>query len=57
MATLEAVAAAFTEWERQYREDPEKFLTTQERIAMEVDDLGMRRALYLFELLDTGSAL
>lgn len=31
--TIEQLAAAFTEWERRYREEPERFLTESQKLA------------------------
>ena len=45
-------AAAFTEWERRFREEPEKFLADQERIAMSEQDNGEICALYFIQLLE-----
>jgi hypothetical protein len=46
------LTAAFTEWERRYREDPEGFLSDQQRLAETEETLGEQRAAYLMELLD-----
>lgn len=45
------LAAAFTEWERRYREEPEAYMTDQERLAETEETLGDQRAVYLLELL------
>ena len=40
----EQLAAVFTEWERQYREDPAAFATAGDQAALTVDDYGHRAA-------------
>ena len=45
------LAAAFTEWERRYREEPDRFMSDQERLAETEETLGEQRAAYLIELL------
>lgn len=45
------LAAAFTEWERRYREDPEGFQSDQERLAEGAESYGELAAAYLLELL------
>lgn len=49
--TEPALAAAFTEWERRYREDPEKFVSDQERLAKGAESYGEACAPYLLEIL------
>lgn len=46
------LTAAFTEWERRWREEPDRFLSDQERLAETEGTLGEQRAAYLVELLD-----
>lgn len=45
------LAAAFTEWERLFREDPKKFMADAERLKLSEMTLGDSRATYLIELL------
>lgn len=46
------LAAAFTEWERMYREEPTKYMSDHERLAETAETLGEQRAAYLLELMD-----
>lgn len=46
-----AVAAAFTEWERRWRENPERCMDDQERLSKTEETLGEQRAAYLLELM------
>jgi hypothetical protein len=48
----EQLVAAFAEWERRYREDPERFMSDQERLVETEDTLGERRAAYLLQLIE-----
>lgn len=50
--TRDEIAAAFTEWERRWREDPDRFISDQERLATEEGTLGEQRADYLIELIE-----
>lgn len=45
------LAAAFTEWERRYREEPEKFVSDSERLAKGAESYGAACAPYLLEIL------
>ena len=50
--TTKLIAAAFTEWERQYREEPEQFATDQEQRALEADTYGALAARTLLDILE-----
>lgn len=50
-ATLAQIAAAFTEWERRYREEPEKFQSDQERLADSPQSYGEACAPYFLQIL------
>jgi len=52
IATPEALAAAFTEWERLWREDPGSFMSDMERLEESTTTYGEVSAAYLIELLD-----
>jgi len=49
--TQQQAAAAFEEWERQYRADPEKFLTEQQLIQTPGQTLGELRAVTFFDII------
>jgi hypothetical protein len=52
ITTTEAkLAAAFTEWERRYRDEPERFQSETERIAQQVETIGGLQAAYLLQIL------
>lgn len=51
MVTVATLAAAFTEWERRYREEPERFETDAARLAMGAESYGEACAPYLLEIL------
>lgn len=53
-ATVKEVAAAFTEWDRRYREDPKGFETDMERLSrgQTVEDYGSEVTPYFIELLN-----
>jgi hypothetical protein len=53
--TKDQLVAALTEWERRYREEPDRFMSDQERIAETAETLGEQRAVYLIELLTQGT--
>lgn len=46
-ATTEELAAAFSLWENEYRQNPDDFFTNDEKAAMELADLGTRQAICL----------
>lgn len=48
------IVAAFTEWDRRYREEPERFDTDMARLmrGQTVEEYGERVAPYFVELLD-----
>ena len=48
---LEDYVAAFAEWERRYRDEPDRFYTDAQRLAETVEDLGRARAAYFVEIL------
>lgn len=45
------LAAAFTEWERRWREEPSRFEADSERLAGTSEDYGTGAANYLLEIL------
>jgi len=51
-ATQGQIAAAFTEWERRYREEPERFMGEQERLSESAESYGELAAPYLIALLN-----
>ena len=48
---IEELAAAFTEWERQYREDPEEFMSRQDTANQSTKTYGEACAPYFVKLL------
>lgn len=50
-ATPAQFAAAFTEWERRYRENPEQFATDSQRLAESPETYGDAAAPYFLEIL------
>jgi hypothetical protein len=56
VVTEEILADAFTEWERRYREEPERFQSESERLAEEPEDYGHGAAPYLLAILAEQSA-
>lgn len=52
-ASQEQLAAAFTEWDRRYREEPERFESDMARImrGQTEEDYGSEAATYFTELL------
>jgi hypothetical protein len=52
-ATQEQLAKAFTEWDRRYREEPERFQSESERLLKETPETyGEACAPYLIQILD-----
>ena len=49
--TESTLAAAFTEWERRFREEPERFASDAARLAMGAESYGEACAPYLLEIL------
>ncbi len=49
--THNQLAAAFTEWERRYRDEPARFQSDTERIAQQAETIGELQATYLLEIL------
>ena len=45
------LAAAFTEWERRYREEPERFFSEAEKLAHSPETYGEACAPYFAEIL------
>lgn len=45
------LADAFTEWERRWREEPERFQEDSERLAGTSEEYGVGAARYLIEIL------
>lgn len=52
VATQTQLAAAFTEWERRYRENPEQFFTQQQKLAQSPETYGESCAPYFIEILE-----
>ena len=52
VTTPENLAQAFSEWERRFREQPEKFVKYQERLKLTTQNYGEQCAAYLCQLLD-----
>ncbi|NJD24665.1 MAG: hypothetical protein FIB06_04595 [Betaproteobacteria bacterium] len=53
-ATMDELAAAFTEWERRYREEPEKFMSEAAKLLRETPrTYGEACAPYLAAILVT----
>jgi hypothetical protein len=48
---LVVFAKAFTEWERRYRETPERFATDMERAALDAKTYGEQAAAFFYELV------
>jgi len=51
-APLSAVASAFTEWERRFREDPAAFETESEKLVESPETYGESCAPYFAEILE-----
>lgn len=49
--TLPELSIAFTEWERRFREEPEKFLSDMEKAAKSPESYGDSAAPYLASIL------
>ena len=47
VASAEELAAAFSLWENEYRQNPDDFFTNDEKAAMELADIGTRQAICL----------
>jgi hypothetical protein len=53
VATERELAAAFTEWERRYREEPERFMSEAQKLLKETpESYGEACAPYLIALLE-----
>jgi hypothetical protein len=50
-ATPKQIEASFTEWERQYRESPEAFMTAQERASQSAETYGEACAPFFIQIL------
>ena len=50
-ATLNEIARAFTEWERRFREQPEKYTITREAFACDAQSYGEVVAPYFISIL------
>jgi hypothetical protein len=52
-ATQDEIAAAFTEWDRRYREEPERFMSEARRLLTETPETyGQACAPYLIQILN-----
>lgn len=52
-ATPAQIAAAFTEWDRRYREEPERFQSEAERLLKETpESYGAAAMPYFLEILE-----
>ncbi|MCA7083400.1 hypothetical protein K7G19_07280 [Cupriavidus sp. DB3] len=49
--TCEELAAAFTEWDRRYREEPDRFWSEAEMAAASPETYGDAAAPYLIEII------
>ncbi len=49
--TTDQLAAAFTEWDRLSREDPEAFQTETDRLGQTCESFGDTSAAYLMQIL------
>ncbi len=52
-ATMPELKAAFTEWERRYREDPERFFSEQAKLADSCESYGGTCGPYFAKILKT----
>ncbi len=50
-ATPEQIAAAFTEWERRWREDPDAFMADSEKLADSAESYGEACTPYFIQIL------
>ncbi|MDB5270867.1 MAG: hypothetical protein JWP58_3907 [Hymenobacter sp.] len=51
ITTPTKLAAAFTEWERRFREEPARFASESEVVAMETTTYGEAAAAYILTIL------
>jgi len=51
-ATQTELADAFTEWERRYREDPDRFMSEEAILEQTPETNGEACALYFIKILD-----
>lgn len=55
--TPEQLAAAFTEWDRRYREEPERFMSEAQHLLQETpESYGEACAPYLIKILEEQNA-
>jgi hypothetical protein len=54
--TKDQLAAAFTEWERRYREEPERFESESQRLAGSLESYGEACAAYISQILEEQAA-
>lgn len=52
VTTKRALAKAFEEWDRRYREEPERFASEMEVAAAGSEDYGDKCAPYLIKILE-----
>jgi hypothetical protein len=50
-ATQVEITAAFTEWDRRWREDPESFLSEAEALTQDPEDYGSAATPYFLSIL------
>lgn len=50
--TKQQASAAFTEWEREYREEPEKFMSRAERLTTETASYGEKCSATFLDYLE-----
>ncbi|MBH8569358.1 hypothetical protein KB206_10715 [Microvirga sp. STS02] len=55
-ATQSQLAAAFTEWERRHRDEPDRFQSENERLAQNAETIGDLQAAYLTQILTEQAA-
>jgi hypothetical protein len=53
--TTDNLSRAFAEWERRYREEPERFASDAERLGMTPENYGDAATRYLVEILGEAS--
>lgn len=56
IVTIDQLSAAFTEWERRFREEPARFQSESEKAAGTAQSYGDAAAPYLFEILEQQAA-
>ena len=52
ITTQHELSAAFTEWERRVRENPERFQSDMERLSTDISTQGDLQSAYFVEILE-----